>query len=844
MMNSSFRSLLTALLLISSLSIPYTHTESNAPQVATDTPQQVVETSEVNEILESPDAQTDQPSFDLAELEHFVVGAKQILDEIYNVVSSLSMMINDGQIKTVINKKDVTSRLMEISLLIHNVQQDVKIVADPITAYTLLEINTELIEHLLKAIAHDLRTLPEFDLQATIARAIPRGHQLDSSQAVITQLQKRQEQTILLLDRLKKSTETVGLLWYNRAYRKFDNYVIAPIDKYSLHKWTIGLGAIGAASLLTYWHFVKNERFNDNAIVKKMPNFITQSLLGPKPKWEGPSVTNQDKLGLLGTAEMHLYNANAGHMVITAGVFGFAWKHINTYWNNKAYPWISKKISSWHNTLKGGAYLQRAAQVAEKLEEVTFDDLVGCNEVKQVFGEIVQFILDPEYYARRGQQPPKGILLVGKSRTGKSYSVSALATHIKHALKAAGKDDEFKYISVSAADIQEAGGVEELMRLVKYTAPCILFIDEIDLLDLQRKGYNPMLMAFLTHMDGAIKSKDPKKQVILIGATTNPENLDKALRQDGRFEKEIVFELPSYVERKVFLERKISKLGLPLESFDLDKIARETEGKAFATLGRLLSRATLRACFEHRVVNQDDLELMLDKEVRNIIMYDNKLISNEDKHVIAAHFAGKALILHDLNNSEKLAKVTIRPVVHDVEEKIMGAHLWDQTKGDDDGERIKHGALFTYHESDTANIKTYEQKIHACKVLLAGFIAEEITFGACGFECHKGDVQKALQLIQSLAFEGVNIEKMPAKIQVEYQRNALKLLEQCKQEVRETLNEKRAQLDDLTLSLALFETLDAHHVARIIEVGLPSFLMENGLIEMPEQLEAEAAPVA
>jgi cell division protease FtsH len=796
------RLLLPLLFLINSISIPYAIAESNnTPDI---TSEQVSPQPSEAEMREFQQAMVQA-------YEEVTTHDKKTLDEIYNVISGLSMMINDGQVSTVTNKKDITAALSNMSMIIHDLQQEQFMVVNPTTAALINELNNALMGHLLKAIDNDLQTLPQFEL----AEVLKRGHAKETS---LESLIAQQQHNDRLLATLKANAEVVGLRWYNRAYRKFDTYVIAPTEKYSLHKWAIGLTGASAAALLIYWHYANTEDFDANPIVQRLPDFLTKTILGPKTAWEHGAIKNADQLKFLGRIEQNLYEANTGHMVVTAALASFTYDKISNFHAKTASPWLWKTLGTWHNTLKGGAYIKRAAQIQEKLDEVSFDDLVGLDEVKETFGEIVKFILDPEYYARRGQQPPKGILLVGKSRTGKSYSVSALATHIKKAMKAANRDDDFKYIAISASDIQEAGGVEELMRLVRSAAPCVLFIDEIDLLDLQRKGYNPMLMAFLTHMDGAVKSKDPKKQIILIGATTNPENLDKALRHDGRFEKELVFELPAYKERKLYLENKIRKLGLSPDFFDLDKIAHETEGKAYATLNRLMSRATLHACFENRVVQQADIEYMLDKEIRHIVMHDNKVVSDEDKLLIAAHFAGRAIVLNSLNLNEKLAKVTIRPVVGDAKEKMMGAHLWEQGKDDED-KRIEYGALFTYRAQDSTNIKTYQHKIDSCKVLLAGFIAEELLLGACGYDCHKSDMHTAIAQIQSLAFEGVNVDKLPESLQVEYHRKSFELLERCKQEVRALLRAQLPELGLITGALMEYEILDGDIVTMLCEAS-------------------------
>ncbi len=486
---------------------------------------------------------------------------------------------------------------------------------------------------------------------------------------------------------------------------------------------------------------------------------------------------------------------------------------------SKFYPKLKKQISIWGNRLKGGSHLKEAQKLAEVSDNVRFTDIFGQDEIKRYWQLLVDYLENPEPFDRLGLTPPKGILCVGDTRTGKTFSVQALLGEIKAMQQRTGSKDKFKFLNLSAAMI-DMYGLTEILKEIKQAAPCIVFIDEIDLLYLQRHGHeNKKLSEFLVSMSGTIDSKDSKNQVIIIAATNKPESLDVALRQPGRFGKEIRFEYPNYQDRIAFISHKLEKLSLDPEQFDIDYLAQVTEKKSYEALTMLLNNALLKARNNHEMINQEHLNATLDEDVLHIIPHNSKNIPMHEQEILAAHLAAQALTLIKLQPENKLSKVTIKQVMTDIKEEFMGRHLWTPVKDREKNEqqRFEYGKLFMNHSKDSIHLNSRAEKIKQIQTFLAGFIGEEIMHGSCGYSCHKEDAHKALELAQSITFEGLDSEDLPKHIyKIKYDA-ALKIIETCKKATRELLMENKKELEIITSALLQYKTLDAQIIQKLIQ---------------------------
>lgn len=294
----------------------------------------------------------------------------------------------------------------------------------------------------------------------------------------------------------------------------------------------------------------------------------------------------------------------------------------------------------------------------EMKSKVTFDDVAGVNEAKVELQEVIEFLKDPKKFTSIGAKIPKGVLLMGPPGTGKTLLARAIAGE-------AG----VPFFSISGSDFVEmfvgvgASRVRDLFEQGKQTAPCIIFIDEIDAVGRLRGaglggGHDEReqtLNQLLVEMDGF----ETNEGVIIVAATNRPDVLDPALLRPGRFDRQVIVDTPDIRGREKILAVHSKKVPLSKE-VDLKVIARGTPGFTGADLANLVNEAALLAARKNKKrVYMSDMEEAKDK----VLMGPERrsmLISDADKKVIAYHEAGHA-ILGLLTGSDPVHKVTIIP---------------------------------------------------------------------------------------------------------------------------------------------------------------------------------------
>ncbi len=464
---------------------------------------------------------------------------------------------------------------------------------------------------------------------------------------------------------------------------------------------------------------------------------------------------------------------------------GYAGTRLYEEYNKHFCSWFSAKCDYVANMLRGGAYVKEALKIADIGNTITFDDVIGMEEAKETLEYILQYLDDPEGIDRIGATPPKGILISGATRAGKSFLAQALGGEYGRRCRMRGrKVDEFKFLPITYSDFKQYG-IHHVLNLVKKCAPCIVFIDEIDLLDLQRKGQNERLCELLTAMSGTLDQVNSKHQVIIIAATNRPQHLDNALLQPGRFGKRILLDYPRHEHRKEFFRRKLDKLSLDTSFFDLDNLANRTDGASYGALELALSTALLKARVHNQGITQEHLEAAIDECVHHIAEAHEQEIADHEKEILAAHFAGHALALSLLDSYTKVAMVSIQAIIPPIKEKIMGMHLYQDQEMEES--KVSFGAIATYKEYETVNVQTKEEKLKTISYLVSGFVAEELLLGSCGYSCHQDDMEKALTIAQSLTCEGLdqNSRLIPDDIKTKRFLASQQLIEQCKDSVKE-----------------------------------------------------------
>ena len=464
---------------------------------------------------------------------------------------------------------------------------------------------------------------------------------------------------------------------------------------------------------------------------------------------------------------------------------------------------------------KGGAFSfgkSRARLLDENANPVTFADVAGCDEAKEEVSELVDFLKDPTKFQKLGGRIPRGVLLVGSPGTGKTLLARAIAGEAK-----------VPFYSISGSDFVEmfvgvgASRVRDMFEQAKKTAPCIIFIDEIDAVGRQRGaglgGGNDereqTLNQLLVEMDGFEGSSG----VIVIAATNRPDVLDPALLRPGRFDRQVVVGLPDIRGREQILLVHMRKVPIAPD-VRADILARGTPGMSGADLANLVNEAALFAARAgKRLVDMYDFEKAKDK----IFMGAERksmVITPEDKKKTAYHESGHAVIGMTLPGCDPVHKVSVIP---------RGRAL---------------GVTWSLPEEDRFSLYR-DQMLAQISMLFGGRVAEEIFVGNISTGA-SNDFERATQIAREMVtrygmsealgpmvygesegevFLGRSVtthknmsEATMQKVDIEIRR----ILDEQYALATKILTENRSKVEAMTQALMEWETIDADQIADIM----------------------------
>ena len=359
----------------------------------------------------------------------------------------------------------------------------------------------------------------------------------------------------------------------------------------------------------------------------------------------------------------------------------------------------------------------------ESTTGITFNDVAGEDEAKELLTEIVDFLHNPGKYQEIGAVCPKGALLVGPPGTGKTLLAKAVAG-----------EANVPFFSISGSEFVEmfvgmgASKVRDLFKQANEKAPCIVFIDEIDTIGKKRdsQGYSgndereQTLNQLLTEMDGF----DASKGVVILAATNRPDSLDPALLRPGRFDRRIPVELPDLKGREEILRVHARKVKLS-DDVDFNAIARAASGASGAELANMVNEAALHAVRDNRkFVTQADLEESIEVVIAGY-QKKNKVLSTKEKLIVSYHEIGHALVAALQTNSAPVTKITIIP-------RTSGALGY--TMQVDEEER---------------NLMSKEEIENKIATLTGGRCAEELIFGSVTTGA-SNDIEQATKLARAM----------------------------------------------------------------------------------------------
>ena len=481
----------------------------------------------------------------------------------------------------------------------------------------------------------------------------------------------------------------------------------------------------------------------------------------------------------------------------------------------------------------------RAKMLTRERDKVNFNDVAGCEEAKEEVQEIVEFLRDPKKFQKIGGHIPKGVLLVGAPGTGKTLIARAVA----------GEAD-VPFFSISGSDFVEmfvgvgAARVRDMFDQGRKNAPCIIFIDEIDAVGRQRGaglgGGNDereqTLNSLLVEMDGF----DSHEGVIIVAATNRPDVLDHALLRPGRFDRQIVIDLPDLLGREEILKVHAKKIQVGPE-VDFNVVARNSPGFSGADLANLLNEAALLAArYEKKEVDMSDLD-----EARDKISYGRerrRLMDDEDKKITAYHEAGHALVNAVIDDDHlPIHKVTIIP-----RGQSLGSTMFMPKKD-----------ILNHSKSRLLNQICYGMGGRVAEKL----VFHDITSGAAG------DIKMVTKVARHMVCDwgmsdlgpvayGENqdhvfLGKELSRMQNYSEKTALgidthirTIIEEQHKRAIEIVKERRTELDTIAEALLEYETIEGKHIHEILEHGeirsevIP--YIKPARIEEPEESPAEA----
>jgi cell division protease FtsH len=455
----------------------------------------------------------------------------------------------------------------------------------------------------------------------------------------------------------------------------------------------------------------------------------------------------------------------------------------------------------------------RARLVADPDTGVTFEDVAGCDEAKFELQEVVNFLKNPQQYEDVGARIPKGVLLVGPPGTGKTLLARAVAgeAHVPFFL-ISGSDFVEMFVGVGAARVRD------LFVQAKGHAPCIIFIDELDAIGRQRGVHvgavnderEQTLNALLVEMDGF----EPNIGVILLAATNRPEVLDRALLRPGRFDRQVIVDVPDLDGREAILKVHSKDKHLAPD-VDLRRIAAATAGFSGADLSNVLNEAALLTARRQAVqITQADLEEAIEKVIAGPERKSRRL-TDDDKRRVAYHELGHALVAAHTVNADPVHKISIVP-------------------------RGRAALGYTLQlPTEDQYLLTRSELVDRIRGLLGGRAAEEVVFGEVSTGA-QNDLERATALArQMVAMYGMSArvglascaQRQPMFLnssETQIQRDCSEqttreideevksLLDQSYDEAKEVLSAHRDELERLAAELIKHEAMDGRTFYKLI----------------------------
>jgi cell division protease FtsH len=490
---------------------------------------------------------------------------------------------------------------------------------------------------------------------------------------------------------------------------------------------------------------------------------------------------------------------------------------------------------------RGGAFSfgkSRARMLDEGNNQITFADVAGCDEAKEEVAELVEFLKDPSKFQKLGGRIPRGVLMVGSPGTGKTLLAKAIAGEAK-----------VPFFSISGSDFVEmfvgvgAARVRDMFEQAKKSAPCIIFIDEIDAVGRQRGaglgGGNDereqTLNQLLVEMDGF----EGTAGVIVIAATNRPDVLDPALMRPGRFDRQVVVPLPDIRGREQILMVHMRKVPIAPD-VKADIIARGTPGFSGADLANLVNEAALFAARGNkRLVDMEDFERAKDKiimgaERRSMVMPE------EERRNTAYHESGHAVVAKLLPKTDPVHKVTIIP-----RGRALGVTMQlpteDRYSMDKDrilstisvlfGGRIAEEIFM--HQMTTGASNDFQRATELARRMVTQWGMSD-SLGTMVYGEEEGEVFLGRSVTTHKSVSEATMQKVDTEIR--------RIVDEQYARARKIIEDNRDKIESMTKALLEWETIDAEQIDDIMAGRTPRPPKPPGAQPMPPSDNKPSAP--
>ena len=482
--------------------------------------------------------------------------------------------------------------------------------------------------------------------------------------------------------------------------------------------------------------------------------------------------------------------------------------------------YLFTKLSGGNN--KSMDFGRSKAKLSEDGGNLKFENVAGLKEEKEEVAELIDFLKNPKKFQKLGARIPKGVLLVGPPGTGKTLLAKAVAG-----------EANVPFYYISGSDFVElfvgvgASRVRDMFKQAKQSAPCLIFIDEIDAVGRQRGtglggGHDEReqtLNQLLTEMDGF----GANEGIIIIAATNRPDVLDPALLRPGRFDRQVTVSLPDSNEREAIL-----KLHAKNKTFDgnvkLNNIAARTPGFSGADLENLLNEAALLAVRRNKLsISMDEIDEATDRVLLGPAKTSRK-ITDKEKRLVSIHEAGHAVVGLKLKDANEVHKITIIP------------------RG------MAGGYTMMLPREEKISIMTKNELLASITGLLAGRVSEEMYFGEITTGA-SDDFKKATRTARSMVTEYgmsdlgpmqlethsesvflgrdyANTKNFSDQVALEIDSEIRKIIDECYEDAKKILKNNKKLIDLLSEALMKYETLTKEQI---------DYIVENESIDFKEQ---------